>query len=375
VTTVTMANVSLSYGTRPALRDVSLVVPSGSLVAILGPSGCGKTSLLMALAGLVSVNGGIITVGSRELSSEKQRIPPEQRGVGWVPQAASLFPHLSVGDNIGFALPKGRRRNERVDELAHLVGLEGFLDRSPGQLSGGQAQRVALARALAPKPDVLLLDEPFGALDSVLRHSLARDVARILRDQETTAILVTHDREEALDLADFVAVMDRGRIVQVGTPREVYESPATPWVASFVGDTVELSGVWRDDALNCSLCGAKDFCGPAENRLGCTGHVICALGEVAATSQVGEPRDGDQVRVVVRPEWLVPSQQGITAKVETVAYAGHDALVEFSLAGHSERVRARIAAPFLPAVGQDFSLALRHPALVFPAVDGAAALP
>ena len=239
MTTVTMANVSLSYGTRPALRDVSLVVPSGSLVAILGPSGCGKTSLLMALAGLVSVNGGIITVGSRELSSEKQRIPPEQRGVGWVPQAASLFPHLSVGDNIGFALPKGRRRNERVDELAHLVGLEGFLNRSPGQLSGGQAQRVALARALAPKPDVLLLDEPFGALDSVLRHSLARDVARILRDQETTAILVTHDREEALDLADFVAVMDRGRIVQAGTPREVYESPATPWVASFVGDTVE----------------------------------------------------------------------------------------------------------------------------------------
>jgi iron(III) transport system ATP-binding protein len=187
--------------------------------------------------------------------------------------------------------------------------------------------------------------------------------------------LVTHDREEALDLADFVAVMDGGRIVQLGTPLEVYESPATPWVASFVGDTVELSGVWRDDALNCSLCGSKDFCGPAENRLGCTGHVLCALGDVAATSQVGEPRDGDQVRVVVRPEWLVPSQQGITAKVETVAYAGHDALVEFSLAGHSERVRARIAAPFLPAVGQDFSLALRHPALVFPAADGATALP
>jgi hypothetical protein len=146
-------------------------------------------------------------------------------------------------------------------------------------------------------------------------------VARILRHQETTAILVTHDREEALDLADFVAVMDGGRIVQVGTPLEVYESPATPWVASFVGDTVELSGVWRDDALNCSLCGAKDFCGPAENRLGCTGHVLCALGDVAATSQVGEPRDGDQVRVVVRPEWLVPSQQGIKAKVETVAGA------------------------------------------------------
>jgi iron(III) transport system ATP-binding protein len=367
VTTVTVANVGLSYGPRQALKDVSLVVPSGSLVAILGPSGCGKTSLLMALAGLVPINEGTITVGSRELSSATTRVPPEQRGIGWVPQQASLFPHLSVGDNIGFALHKGRRRTERVEELAALVGLEGFTDRSPGQLSGGQAQRIALARALAPKPDVLLLDEPFGALDSVLRHSLARDVARILREQETTAILVTHDREEALDLADFVAVMEGGRIVQVGTPLEVYESPATPWVASFVGDTVELTGTWRDDALNCQMCGAKDFCGPAENRLGCTGHVLCALGDVAAVSQVGEPADGDTVRVVVRPEWLVPAKEGIPAKVVTVSYAGHDALVEFSLNGQSERVRARISAPFLPSVGQDFHLALRHPALVFPA--------
>jgi len=366
VTTLTLDNISLSYGSRQALRDVSLVVPSGSLVAILGPSGCGKTSLLMALAGLVSINSGTITVGSRELSSAGHRVPPEQRGIGWVPQESSLFPHLNVGDNIGFSLPKGRRRTERVEELATLIGLQGFTDRAPGQLSGGQAQRVALARALAPEPDVLLLDEPFGALDSVLRHSLGRDVAKILREQETTAIMVTHDREEALDLADFVAVMDNGRIVQVGTPLEIYESPATPWVASFVGDTVELEGVWRDDALNCQQCGAQEFCGPGDNRLGCTGHVLCSLGDVAATSQGVEPRHGDTVRVVVRPEWLVPSASGIPAKVRGVSYAGHDALVEFELPGHSDRVRARIAAPFLPSVGQDFHLALRHPALVFP---------
>jgi len=367
VTTLTLQNIGVSYGSRPALRDVSLVVPSGSLVAILGPSGCGKTSLLMALAGLVPINSGTITVGSRELSSANHRIPPEQRGIGWVPQAASLFPHLSVGDNIGFSLPRGRRRQERVEELAALVGLAGFTQRSPGQLSGGQAQRVALARALAPSPDVLLLDEPFGALDSVLRHSLAREVAEILREQDTTAILVTHDREEALDLADFVVVMDQGRIVQVGTPREIYESPATPWVASFVGDTVELPGVWRDEAMECHQCGAKEFCAPGENRLGCSGHVECALGNVAATSQVGEPRDGEIVRVVLRPEWLVPATTGIAATVKTVAYAGHDALVEFELPDHGGLVRARIAAPFLPAVGQDFHLALRHPALVFPA--------
>ena len=366
MTTVTIDRLSLSYGTTQVLNDVSLVVPSGSLVAILGPSGCGKTSLLMALAGLVGIEQGTITVGSRQLSSATKRVPPEQRGVGWVPQEASLFPHLSVGDNIGFGLSAGRRRNDKVDELAALVGLSGYQDRSPNRLSGGQAQRVALARALAPSPDVLLLDEPFGALDSVLRHSLARDVARVLRESDTTAILVTHDREEALDLADFVAVMDAGRIVQVGTPVEIYESPATPWVASFVGDTVELSGIWRDDALDCQQCGAKDFCGPGDNWLGCSGHVECALGDVAATARGHEPQSGDPVRVVVRPEWLVPSATGIPAKVRGVSYAGHDALVEFDLAEAGARVRARIAAPFLPTVGQDFHLALRHPALVFP---------
>ena len=145
MTTLTINNISLSYGSRQALRDVSLVVPSGSLVAILGPSGCGKTSLLMALAGLVPIDSGTVTVGTRQLSSAKVRVPPEQRGIGWVPQETSLFPHLSVGDNIGFSLPKGRRRTERVEELATLIGLTGFTDRAPGQLSGGQAQRVALA--------------------------------------------------------------------------------------------------------------------------------------------------------------------------------------------------------------------------------------
>lgn len=372
MTTLSVKNAGLSYGSRPALRDVSLDIPSGSLVAILGPSGCGKTSLLMAIAGLLAIQEGVITAGDRELSRGSTRVPPEQRGIGWVPQQASLFPHLSVRDNIGFGLRKGRRRNERVEELAEMIGLAGFLDRSPGQLSGGQAQRVALARALGPSPDVLLLDEPFGALDSVLRHTLARDVVEILRKEDITGVLVTHDREEALDLADLVAVMDEGRIVQVGTPVEVYESPATPWVASFVGDTVELAGTWRHGALQCQQCGAADFCGPTQNRPGCTGHVVCSLGDVAATAQGYVPEDGAAVRVVVRPEWLVPASSGIPARVRGVSYAGHDALVEFDVAGQKDRVRARISAPFLPSIGQDFHLALRHPALVFPAPQDAA---
>jgi len=374
MSTLTLNQVGVSYGSTAALRDVSLVVPSGSVVAILGPSGCGKTTMLLSIAGLLPVDAGHITVGSRLLSEPGNSLAPEQRGVGWVPQDASLFPHLSVRENIGFGLAKGDWKTGRVTELAELVGLSGFLDRKPHHLSGGQAQRVALARALAPGPDVILLDEPFAALDSVLRRQLAREVIDLLRQEETTTVLVTHDREEALDLADFVVVMDQGRIVQVGAPLDVYENPETPWVASFVGDTVELSGVWRDLQNECDTCSAKELCDRDATRFGCTGHVFSALGNLAASVRGFEPVNGEPVKVVLRPEWLVPQQNGIPTTVVGVSYAGHDALVELALANGTERVRARIAAPFLPAVGQPFGIGVRHPALVFPqdqVLDGA----
>lgn len=366
MSTLTLNQVGVSYGSTTALRDVSLVVPSGSVVAILGPSGCGKTTMLLSIAGLLPVDAGHITVGSRLLSEPGNSLAPEQRGVGWVPQEASLFPHLNVRDNIGFGLAKGAWKTERVNELAEIVGLSGFLDRKPHHLSGGQAQRVALARALAPGPDVILLDEPFVALDSVLRRQLAREVIDLLRHEETTTVLVTHDREEALDLADFVVVMDQGRIVQVGTPLKVYENPENPWVASFVGDTVELSGVWRDLQTECDTCAAKELCDQDATRFGCSGHVFSSLGNLVASARGFEPVDGEPVRVVLRPEWLMPQHNGIPTTVVGVSYAGHDALVELALASGNERVRARIAAPFLPAVGQPFGIGVRHPALVFP---------
>lgn len=374
MTTLSVSHVDVSIDALPILKDVSIVVPSGSVVAVLGPSGCGKTTLLLTLAGLLGVDGGEVTVGSRVLSSTRVTVPPEQRGIGWVPQDASLFPHLSVADNIGFALPKGRKRQDRVDQLANLVGLEGLLGREPGALSGGQAQRVALARALAPEPDVILLDEPFAALDAVLRHSLAREVVELLRAAETTTVMVTHDREEALDLADLVVVMDRGRVVQVGTPRDIYETPRTPWVASFVGDTVELDGTWRDTALECESCGARELCEGMPERLGCTGHVDTVLGQLAATAQGFSPKEGERVQVVLRPEWLVPQAQGVQSVVTSLSYAGHDALVELTVPPSGVRVRARIAAPFLPAVGAPFGIAVRHPALVFPEDGGMDAL-
>ena len=349
-------SVSVTHGSTLAIDDVSLSIRSGELVAVLGPSGCGKTTLLLAIAGLLPVQSGTITIGEREISRAGRSIAPEKRGVGWVPQEASLFPHLSVGENIGFAVPRrgaggaaARARAERIAELAHLVGLDDYTGRAPNQLSGGQAQRVALARALAPRPDLLLLDEPFAALDTQLRTGLRREVAELLRAQGTTSLLVTHDQEEALTLADRVAVLHDGRLAQFGTPEEIYQQPATDWVASFVGDVVELAGQWR------------------------SGRVLCALGSVEASAIGFTPADGDTVRLMLRPEWIVPrpyllaqAAAGADARVASISYAGHDAMITADLVD-GPSVLLRMAAVELPAVGDDLRLAVQRPGLAFAA--------
>ncbi|WP_409046874.1 ABC transporter ATP-binding protein [Microbacterium sp. HA-8] len=337
---VTVDGLRVNYGSQTVLDGVDLQIPHGGIVAVLGPSGCGKTTLLRSIAGLLPVAGGSIRVGDRELSTATRRIAPEKRGIGWVPQDASLFPHLSVGDNIGFGLPKGRARTERIAELAELVGLADHIGRAPSQLSGGQAQRVSLARALAPRPDVVLLDEPFAALDPMLRTALRAEVAELLRSQDSTALLVTHDQEEALSLADHIAVMMGGRILQWGSPVEVYERPATPWVARFVGDTVEFSGYWRE------------------------GEAQCALGGLDAVLLDGGISDGDGVRIVLRPEWLTVHLDGANATVISIGYAGHDALVTLELDGGA-RVRSRLAAPDLPEPGDRVRVSVRRPALAY----------
>lgn len=342
--------VSVTHGSTPAISEISLAITSGDLVAILGPSGCGKTTLLLAIAGLLSVTSGSIRIGERELSGLGRTVPPEKRGIGWVPQEASLFPHLSVADNIGFAVPRGRERGARIDELAELVGLGALQGRAPNQLSGGQAQRVALARALAPQPEVLLLDEPFAALDTQLRTSLRREVAQLLRTQGTTSLLVTHDQEEALTLADRVAVLRDGRLEQFGTPQEIYQHPASEWVASFVGDVVELEGQWR------------------------AGRVLCALGAVEASAVGFTPVDGDIVRILLRPEWIVPrpdllahAAAGADARIAAISYAGHDAMITADLVGGPSIVM-RMAAVELPHVGDQVRLAVQRPGLAYPAV-------
>ncbi len=231
------------YGDFAALDNVDFVVPHGSLTSLLGPSGSGKSTLLRAIAGLDEPDTGTIIINGRDVTHE----PPQRRGIGFVFQHYAAFKHLTVRDNVAFGLrirktPKNEIKT-KVDDLLDVVGLGGFKDRYPAQLSGGQRQRMALARALAIDPEVLLLDEPFGALDAKVREDLRLWLRRLHHDVQVTTVLVTHDQAEALDVSDRIAVLNKGRIEQVGSPTEVYDQPATQFVLGFLGAVSALDGV------------------------------------------------------------------------------------------------------------------------------------
>ena len=239
---ITVTHADKSYGTFKALDDVSLDIPSGTLTALLGPSGSGKSTLLRAIAGLEDLDGGSVVIAGHDVT----HLPPQRRGIGFVFQHYAAFKHLTVRDNVAFGLTIRKRpkaeTTKRVDDLLEVVGLAGFQHRYPAQLSGGQRQRMALARALAVDPQVLLLDEPFGALDAKVRDDLRRWLRRLHDEVHVTTVLVTHDQEEALDVADRIAVLNAGRIEQVGSPDELYEQPANPFVMSFLGSVSRLNG-------------------------------------------------------------------------------------------------------------------------------------
>lgn len=232
---ISVRHLTKSYGTFRALDDVSVEVPDGSLTALLGPSGSGKSTLLRAIAGLDQPDSGEIAIDGLVATG----LPPQRRNVGFVFQHYAAFKHMTVRDNVGFGLRIRKVRKEqirqRVDELLHLVQLDGFAERYPAQLSGGQRQRMALARALAVEPRVLLLDEPFGALDARVREELREWLRRLHEEVHVTTVLVTHDQEEAMEVASLIVVMNKGRIEQVGPPTHLYEQPATEFVMSFVG--------------------------------------------------------------------------------------------------------------------------------------------
>ena len=237
---IKVVNVSKRFGDFVALDDVSVEVPEGSLTALLGPSGSGKSTLLRVIAGLEQPAGGCVEISGANAT----RLPAQKRGVGFVFQHYAAFKHMTVRDNVAFGLKIRKRPKDeirrRVNELLELVHLSGFADRYPAQLSGGQRQRMALARALAAEPNVLLLDEPFGALDASVRKELRIWLRRLHDDVHVTTIFVTHDQEEAMDVAEQIVVMNDGRIEQIGEPHELYDHPANEFVMSFVGPVNRL---------------------------------------------------------------------------------------------------------------------------------------
>jgi sulfate transport system ATP-binding protein len=241
---IAIRRVTKSFGSYLAVDDVSLAIASGSLTALLGPSGSGKSTLLRIIAGLERPDEGSVSIHGDDATG----LPPQERGVGFVFQHYAAFKHMTVRDNVGFAMKIRKRPKQairaKVDELLQLVQLDGLADRYPSQLSGGQRQRMALARALAAEPRVLLLDEPFGALDARVRKELRAWLRKLHEEMPVTTVLVTHDQEEAMDVADRVAVMNEGRIEQTGKPRDLYEHPANEFVMSFVGPANRLGDAW-----------------------------------------------------------------------------------------------------------------------------------
>ncbi len=332
------------YGATVAVDGVELEVPSGSLTALLGPSGCGKSTMLRMIAGLLTPDAGTIEIGGTLVTGPDVAVRPEERAVGMVFQAYALFPHLSVARNVAYGLSKLPRaaRRRRVDEVLELVGLAGYGHRLPTQLSGGQQQRVALARALAPAPSLLLLDEPFSGLDASLRTVVREDVRRILRAAGQTAVFVTHDQEEALSLADRVAVMHEGRIDQVDDPQHLYTRPSTRFVAEFVGEADVLPGARAGRYL-----------------------VDTPIGRLPTTAAL----DRDRAAVVVRPESLRlrPSPDGI-GTVRAISYFGHDQLVRVRLDDGRE-LRARRGPRLDLERGDRVALEVEGPVVAFDGSD------
>jgi iron(III) transport system ATP-binding protein len=310
---LSVTGIEKRFGDTAVLRGVSVSVDAGTVCALLGPSGSGKTTLLRSIAGLERPDAGAVRVGGRLLSDDHTWVVPEQRRVGMVFQDWALFPQMTVAENVAFGLSRVERRSDRVADVLEMVGLGSYGRRLPGTLSGGQQQRIALARALAPRPDVLLLDEPFSNLDSTLRIQVRTDVHRLLADTGITAVFVTHDQEEAFVLGDVVAVINEGMFEQIGSPAEIYQRPATPWVANFVGEANLLDAtVSHGSATTC-------------------------LGRIPL--ETGAPPHGD-VQVLVRPEH-VDIQRGDGGQVELVEYYGHDSVVIIRLA-EGPRLRARV---------------------------------
>ena len=357
---VSIAGVAKAFGGLSVLSGVDLEVPSGSFTAILGPSGSGKTTLLRIIAGFERPDAGEVRLGQRVVDdADHGFVPCERRRIGYVPQEGALFPHLNVGRNVAFGLAREDRHGTRVAELLELVGLSGMARRYPHQLSGGQQQRVALARALAPGPDIVLLDEPFSSLDASLRASVRADVHDVLRLSGATSILVTHDQDEALSMADQVAILRGGVIAQINTPSGLYRLPRDAELAQFLGEANLVEGTASGTMVLTALGQLEMAPGPAVDTPGRgRGNGRLANGPV---------------RVMVRPEQLILDEagaRGVPSVVRSYEYFGHDAVVRIQpeIAGLTELVvRITGAEPLVP--GTRVSVSVHGAVVVWPLDD------
>jgi iron(III) transport system ATP-binding protein len=360
VSALTVRQVHSAYGLAPVLRGIDLDIADGSITAIVGPSGCGKTTLLRVIAGFESPDPGSVFIDDRQVCGAGVWVPPHRRGLGYVAQDGALFPHLTVAQNIGFGLPRAERRSRRrITELLELVSLDpDFAGRRPDQLSGGQQQRVSLARALAPRPGLMLLDEPFSALDAGLRANTRAAVAEVLAGQGVTTLLVTHDQSEALSFADQVGVMRDGLLTQIGPPRQIYEAPLDLTTAAFVGEAVTLPGVLTGLVAECALGAVpvQPLQPPAGAGRGSAGTVLLRPEQIELTeSPAAGSGEAD------------PAVSGI---VEDVDYYGHDTMLAIRLdEPGSSVISLRHTGAAAPEAGAKVGLRVRGAGRWFPA-DG-----
>lgn len=331
-----LEQLAIAYGRHTVVKDISLSLAEGQIGCLVGPSGCGKTTILRAIAGFEAPQSGQIRLQGQTVSSANQQLVPEQRKIGMVFQDFALFPHLTVADNISFGLQQYSKADKaaKVKQLLQLVGLPDLGERYIHQLSGGQQQRVALARALAPEPKVLLLDEPFSSLDAEFREVLARDIRKILKQLQITAVLVTHDQFEAFAMADMIGVMQHGQLQQWATPYELYHRPASRFVADFVGRGVMLPGTMLDQQ-----------------------RVETCLG-IFRQRYLPDVQAGDQVDVLIRPDDIVhDDESAIQATVADKAFRGSHILYTLALNG-GEQVYCLALSHHNHAVGEQIGIRL-----------------
>lgn len=337
-----ITDLTKQFGDVKVLNGINLDVNQGEFLALVGPSGSGKTTLLRTIAGFEDADMGTIRLRNQVVVHNRKALAPERRRIGMVFQDYALFPHLSVRDNVAFGLPRGRNRNVMIEKALEAVEMSHRIDAMPHELSGGQQQRIALARALAPEPGIILLDEPFSNLDPALRAQVRSDVRRILRDAGVTGMLVTHDQEEALSIADRVAVLLDGSIAQIGTPREVYHSPVNEDVARFVGDAQFVQGEIRDGSLE------------------------TMFGTASVRDRIP---DGVEVSAMIRPEMvaLLPaaSTSNHNLRVDEIEFFGRDQRV-ILVHDSGDRIVARIAPDAVYREGQEVTIRFTQPLHVLP---------